>query len=409
MAAPVPGAERPGAGRGLLFRKDLTVSNISAWVFQKAEQVRDLGPDKASWYVGWYEPNGRRRKESFGPGPRGKERAERKRRQLEHELMTGTYQVKVMKTWEEFREQYEKTVLPGLSARTRHEAILSLNHFERITKPVRMIAVTSETIDRFIAARREEPGLCKGDRVSPATVNKDLRHLKAALGRAKKWGYLAQLPDFDFEREIKKLPTYVTPEHFAAIYNACGAARLPKDVPNVNTADWWRAIVVMAYMTGWRISDLLGLRRADLDLNEGIAVTRGADNKGKRDERVRLHPVVVDHLRKLAGFDPHVFPWNHNERTLYAEFVRVQEAAGISLPCHEAHEHTTACTSYGFHDLRRAFATMNADKLSADALQALMRHKSYQTTQVYINLTRQLDAAVQVLHVPEVLRKGVGQ
>ena len=45
---------------------------------------------------------------------------------------------------------------------------------------------------------------------------------------------------------------------------------------------------------------------------------------------------------------------------------------------------------------------MNADKLTPDALQALMRHKNYQTTQVYINITRQMDAAVASLHVPEV-------
>jgi integrase len=63
---------------------------------------------------------------------------------------------------------------------------------------------------------------------------------------------------------------------------------------------------------------------------------------------------------------------------------------------------------YGFHDLRRAFATMNADKLTPDALQALMRHKSYQTTQVYINMTRQMDQAVAALHVPEVLRPAAG-
>ena len=60
---------------------------------------------------------------------------------------------------------------------------------------------------------------------------------------------------------------------------------------------------------------------------------------------------------------------------------------------------------YGFHDLRRAFATMNADKLTPDALQALMRHKSYQTTQrEYINMSRQMDAAVASLHVPDVLK-----
>jgi hypothetical protein len=48
---------------------------------------------------------------------------------------------------------------------------------------------------------------------------------------------------------------------------------------------------------------------------------------------------------------------------------------------------------------------MNADKLTADALQALLRHKSYQTTQFYINMARQMDAAVARLHVPEILRK----
>jgi site-specific recombinase XerD len=47
---------------------------------------------------------------------------------------------------------------------------------------------------------------------------------------------------------------------------------------------------------------------------------------------------------------------------------------------------------------------MNADKLTPDALQALMRHKSYSTTQVYVNMARQMGAAVAGLHVPELLR-----
>jgi integrase len=130
------------------------------------------------------------------------------------------------------------------------------------------------------------------------------------------------------------------------------------------------------------------------------------DYKGKRDSLVKLHAVVVEHLRKLAGFDPHVFPWNHNERTLYAEFARIQDADSIHLPCRVRgqHQHTRHCHVYGFHDLRRAFATMNADKLTPDALQALMRHKSYQTTQKYINMSRQMDAAVASLHVPGMLK-----
>jgi integrase len=103
-----------------------------------------------------------------------------------------------------------------------------------------------------------------------------------------------------------------------------------------------------------------------------------------------------------------MFPWNHNRRTLDDEFHRIQQAAGIKLPCRKRHEHTEKCFLYGFHDLRRAFATMNAGRLSADELQKLMRHKSYQTTQGYINMASRLDEAVGKLYVPDVLKRAEG-
>ncbi len=55
--------------------------------------------------------------------------------------------------------------------------------------------------------------------------------------------------------------------------------------------------------------------------------------------------------------------------------------------------------------LAGAFVTMHANRLKPDAFQALMRHKSYQATQVSINMARHLDRAVAGLHVPEVLRE----
>jgi integrase len=66
--------------------------------------------------------------------------------------------------------------------------------------------------------------------------------------------------------------------------------------------------------------------------------------------------------------------------------------------------HTTdACHLYGFHDIRRAFATENAEKLSAGELQALMRRKSYTTTQGHINTAKRLNRTAEKLHVPAVL------
>jgi integrase len=381
----------------------------SAWIYQDLHMVQKHGEDRASWYVGWLEPDGRRKCKSCGPGSFGKVKAQKLRRKIESELMTGTYQMQTNKLWEEFRREYEARVVGGKPLGTRRQVKAALDHFERLVKPVRVFALCTAHIDEFIAKRRQEAGKKRRSLLSPYSLNSTLRQLRAAVAVAVEWGYLARMPKFRLEREPGKLPTYVTGDHFAAIYRACVQARKPRDLPNVTAAAWWQALLVTGYMTGWRIGDLLGLQREDLDLKAETAISRAKNNKGKRDELVKLHPVVVEHLKQLEGsFSPVVFPWNESEQSLYRQFRRIQEAAGIKLPCSEEHEHTPCCYVYGFHDLRRAFATMNADRLTADALQVLMRHKSYQTTQRYINMARQMDAAVASLHVPEVLRSQTG-
>ena len=149
----------------------------------------------------------------------------------------------------------------------------------------------------------------------------------------------------------------------------------------------------MAYMTGWRIGQLMALRREDVDLDAGTAMTRPATTRGSGISAFSLHPLVVEHLRKLPGFDPVFFPWNHGRRLLFADFATIQKAAGIKPKGGKDH--------YGFHDLRRAFATMNADRLTADVLQALMQHQDYKTTQRYINMARQMKPAAHNLFVPD--------
>jgi integrase len=377
------------------------------WVYQDDKQVKKRGAAKASWYVGWFDPEGKKRAKSCGPGAEGKNAAFKMSKKIGAELVTGTYKSNDRKTWTEFRAEYEEKILPGLAVRSQEEVKYALDHFQRLIKPVRMGSIKTATVDDFTAKRRKERGKKPGETISPATVNKDLRHLRAALHKAHRWGYLPALPYFDLEKEPGKLVRYMVPEHFASIYTACDGAELPKGQPYA-PADWWRGLLVMAYMTGWRIGDLQGLRREDLDLAEGVAISRAVNNKSKRDEKVTLHSVAIEHLKKLASFSPRVLPWPHDKKALYAEFAAIQGRAGVKLVCGKTHEHTPACHRYGFHDLRRAFATMNAAKLTPDALQALMRHKSYSTTQRYIAIARQMDEAVASLHVPEIL-KGTGE
>jgi integrase len=364
-----------------------------AWVYQDSKQIRKLGPDKASWYVGYLDPDGKRRCESCGPGAFGKHNAEKLRRKREAELIEGTYRSKIRTTWADFRAEYESKILDGMEPGSRDAARYALNHFERIIKPVRMRALVSKTFADYTADRRKEEGLKPKTLVSAATVNKELRTLRAAVRKAHRWGYLHKLPEFDFLKEAEKLPTYVSPEDFAKLYEACQHAKLPGGLP-YPAADWWRGLLIMAYMTGWRIGSLLALRREDVDLEAGTAVSRAQDNKGKRPVLIPLHPVIVEHLLKLPSFSPTVFPWQQNRRQLFVEFGRIQTAAGIKPAGASGKDR------YGFHDLRRAFATMNAERLTPDALQTLMQHRDYTTTKRYISIARQLDPAVQNLYVP---------
>lgn len=372
---------------------------MRAWLFKDSRQERKLG-DKCPWSVGWIDPDGKRKSKRIG----SKSMADKFRRKIEGELAAKTYQNDSRKSWDEFYAEYKEKITCGMKPQTKRCTLDSVRNFERLIKPKRLSSIKTQTIDDYINRRKLEDGKKKGDKVSPATVNKELRHLRAVLRVANDWGYLSKVPKFRMVKEPKKLVRYVIPEHFTAIYEGCKAAQFPKNL-SIPASDWWQALLVFSYMTGWRISEPLALRREDLDLDACEAITRHEDNKGGRDEVVPLHPVVVEHLQRIVSFEPVVFPWYHHPRTLHSEFHRIQRKAGIHLVCHSRHEHTDACHYYGFHDLRRAFATANAETLSADALQALMRHKSYSTTQRYINMAKQLKQSAEKIHVPDVLRE----
>ena len=369
-----------------------------AWIFQDHRQKKKLGERKCPWSLGWLDPDDKRRSKRIG----SKSLAEKERRKLEGQLAAGIYQSEAKTRWQDFRQQYEAALVARTSAANAMSSRISLDHFERICRPQQINRIGRQTIDEYVATRRKERGAKKGSTVSVATVNRELRHVRAAINAAAEYGYCS-LQKVKMLKEPQKLVTYVSDEHFELIYKHCDVATKPAQLP-FPPGTLWQALLVFLQMTGWRIGETLALRRDDIDLVAGTAITRADTNKGKRDDIVPLHPLVVDHLRRISSFEVSVFPWPPNRRELWNQFHVIQQTAGIHLPCREKHEHSAGCHLYGFHDLRRAFATCNAASMSADALQKLMRHKSYSTTQRYINLAGQLNQAVENLHVPKVLR-----
>jgi integrase len=236
--------------------------------------------------------------------------------------------------------------------------------------------------------------------------SKDLRHLKAALRIAHDWGYLPKVPKFRKVRQPERIGRIITPEHFQAIYDACNNAKLPEGMP-YSAGDWWRGLLVFAITTGWRIEEILSLRRDDIDLKTGRILTRAEDNKGDRDDMDYLPESALDEVRGLVTFRPLLFHWPHNRKALWAESQRLQKAAGLDLPCRapRPHECNDSCHTYGFHALRRGYATLNAHRLPAPVLQGKMRHKSFTTTLRYIELADKMQANAARVYVPEFLQK----
>ena len=247
---------------------------MRAWLFQDHRQKKKLG-DKAPWSVGWVDPEGKRRSKRVG----SESMAKKFRRKKEGELAAGLCSTENRKQWKDFKDEFDKKIAAGMTPSTRRITSEALKHFERLVKPKKMQSITTRTIDEYVAKRRVERGRKPKSKVSPATINKELRHLKAALRIAAEWKYLPEVPTFRMLREPEKIARYVTPEHFAAIYGKCDVATLPDD-QNYPPGNWWRALLTFAYMTGWRLMEPLSLNRADVDLEAGTATTRHRDNKG---------------------------------------------------------------------------------------------------------------------------------
>jgi site-specific recombinase XerD len=188
--------------------------------------------------------------------------------------------------------------------------------------------------------------------------------------------------DIPRARAPQKLPQMLSREEIA---------RLIERTPNLKH----RAMFMLAYGAGLRVSELCHLKLHDIDSSRmGIRVEQG---KGAKDRYTLLSPRLLSELRRYwIAYHPHqwLFPSPRHPgrpidvQTAQRAFEAAKQRAGITKDC-------------GIHGLRHAFATHLLEaKVDVHSIQRLMGHGHISSTLRYFHLTdRHLTATASPLEL----------
>lgn len=253
----------------------------------------------------------------------------------------------------EFRDEYLAHIEHTLSPSTYECYETAFNKAIACWGDIPVGHITSRHIDKYIEDIRHS-GL------SRATVNKNRRHLKAALKKAYEWEYLKAPIRFYAGLKEEERVRYLT------------KPQLGKILSKISDAEFYD-VVLLAVYTGLRSGEILRLNWDDVDCPEGY-LRISSKQKNMRESWIPINEStrsVLDRCR-LRG-NERLFRFQ-TRQTLSKNFKKAARAAGVG--------HAR------FHDLRHTFGSHLAMLgFGEKTIQELMRHKSMASTMVYTNVS----------------------
>ena len=269
-----------------------------------------------------------------------------------------------------------------LTRKSYREDLLQLEEFLRSAGCRGPADATSVILRRF-AAGLHAAGY------APATVARKLASMRSFFAYGQREGWLKANPAKPLRtpKRARTLPKFLTGEEIGRLLAA------PQPAAPGGLRD--RAILELMYSAGVRVSELVGLDDADLDLDGGTVRVRG---KGRRE---RLG-IVGSHARAALGDwltarpRPPRGTAAGGRRPLFTNKLGGRLSVRGVARLLEKHLATAGLGGRASpHTLRHSFATHLLDA-GADirSVQELLGHKSLVTTQIYTHVTtsRLLDA-----------------
>lgn len=253
-------------------------------------------------------------------------------------------------------------------------------------RPNQATALDRVEVPRYLLVLREA-GL------SPRSVSRHLSAIRQFHRFLVREGHATEDPTAHLEspRPWRRLPTVLSSEEVDRLL-APREATSPQALRD-------QAMLEVIYASGLRVSELVGLRLADLDLTVGVVRVLG---KGDKERLVPVGDVAVASLRAYLTHgrprlekrraSPHLFIGRHGHgltRQMFWQLLkRYVGAAGIM-------KRVTP------HTLRHSFATHLLER-GADlrSVQMMLGHADIGTTQIYTHLSRAHLKAIYDKHHP---------
>lgn len=277
------------------------------------------------------------------------------------------------------------------------DVALLRTHFAYLdAKPLH--AITHVVFDKFRARRLQEG-------IKPATVNRDLDRIKAALGQAAEWGMVDVNPLAGVERikrGIEERVRYLTAREAKDLHKAL-RARETRAVRQRRSFNKWRAarhldllpeitgysdhlmpMTLLALNTGLRRGELTGLTWADINLERRTLTVRATSAKSGKARHIPLNDTARDVLTRWQG--------QHPEGRLFA-VVSVTKAWRALMTAAKIED-------FRFHDCRHDFASkLVMAGVDLNTVRELLGHADIKMTLRYAHLAPEHKAAAVELLV----------
>ena len=189
--------------------------------------------------------------------------------------------------------------------------------------------------------------------------------------------YQGTIPDIEAPKKPKYLPNCLTEDEVEALLNA----------PDLSTPSGLRdkAMLETMYSSGLRVSELLSLERAQVNLNKGVITVFG---KGAKERRVPVADYAIEYIKEYIKDVRSKVDINHSKYLFlskkgeplsrvyfFKQVKKYSELAGIK-------------TNVSPHTLRHSFATHLLNHgAQLRIVQSMLGHTNIATTQIYTHVS----------------------